>query len=276
MSSFKSKIRYLRHTYIKFKLFAKNKLVRINKYPIFVLGNQKSGTTAIGALLAEAAGLTFTWDLKREIKFPTYHRIRNGELTFRDFIKRNQFDFSRQVIKEPQLTLFYKELCEHFPNARFVSIIRDPRDNIRSILNRLKIPGNIKYIETDQYNKVSTAWRLVLEGVWFDIDSDNYIETLAYRWEYIAELFFSEKKAMVLIRYEDFVKDKIKAIKQILEYLNLEYIHDISERIDYQFQPRGDREISWIDFFGEENLSKIEGICKNSMAKFGYLVSNES
>ena len=38
--------------------------------PIFLLGNQKSGTTAIAALLAEATDLSVTLDFTRAINSP--------------------------------------------------------------------------------------------------------------------------------------------------------------------------------------------------------------
>jgi hypothetical protein len=40
--------------------------------------------------------------------------------------------------------------------------------------------------------------------------------------------------------------------------------------VDVQYQPRGDRGVSWLEFFGRENLRRIEGICGGRMAQLGY------
>jgi hypothetical protein len=40
--------------------------------------------------------------------------------------------------------------------------------------------------------------------------------------------------------------------------------------MDRQFQPRGDRTVSWADFFGPERLAAIERQCAAEMKVFGY------
>ena len=52
-------------------------------------------------------------------------------------VQRYRLAFSRPVVKEPNLTFLYDELVRRFPQARVGLIIRDPRDNIRSLLERL-------------------------------------------------------------------------------------------------------------------------------------------
>jgi hypothetical protein len=116
---------------------AMNVVTRVNPRPIFVLGNQKSGTTAIAALFARLSGQTVTLDLFREVWWPTYQGIPSGDVSFDAFVARNRWGFSRDIVKEPNLTLFPDALAERFPEARTIFVVRDPRDNIRSLLNRL-------------------------------------------------------------------------------------------------------------------------------------------
>jgi hypothetical protein len=40
--------------------------------------------------------------------------------------------------------------------------------------------------------------------------------------------------------------------------------------VDQQFQPKGDRGISWNDFFAPESLNAIERICRAEMDLLGY------
>ena len=247
---------------------------RVNPSPIIILGNQKSGTTAVAALLAEMTGLSATLDLKKEMKNPVIDRVKTGGMSMTDFVRLNKLDFSREIIKEPSLSPFYAELAECFPRSRFVMVIRDPRDNIRSILNRLRIPGNLPTITEDQRSEITPAWELILDGRWLGLEGENYIEMLAERWRYITDLYLRNAGRMVLLKYEDFSKDKTGTLDRLATTLGLEKKKDVSHRVNVQFQPAGDRSVRWDDFYGPENLARIERICSEHMQKLGYTLSS--
>lgn len=120
-----------------------NRIGPINDRPIFVVGNQKSGTTAVGALLAECGGVSFNNDPLHGRKEKLKDFI-TGDLEFARFVKKSRSAFRRAVIKDPEFTFLYSQIASVFPAAQFVFVIRDPRDNIRSVLNRLQIPGDLK------------------------------------------------------------------------------------------------------------------------------------
>jgi hypothetical protein len=243
---------------------------RLHPRPILMLGNQKSGTTAIAALLAALTDSAVTLDLVREIDEPTYPRLRKRELTLAQFIRRNRLDFSRRIVKEPHLTPFYADLKRRFPESPFVFVIRDPRDNLRSILNRLKLPGDRPRLLDSDIAEVSSAWRLVLDNRWLDVDGDGYIEQLSGRWLLLTRIYLANAANVTLVRYEDFQLDKIGTVKHLAERLELPAVADISGLVDVQFQPRGDHRVSWGEFFGEQNLIKIERICGPAMRELGY------
>jgi hypothetical protein len=245
-------------------------VARVNPRPVFVLGNQKCGTTAIGALLAEISGSTVALDLTREIADPRYPLVLSGEMSLDRFISRNRLDFSRDVVKANSLTLFHPLLAERFPEARFAFVQRDPRDNIRSLLNRLDLPGNRRVIEEERIAALPAGWRKILTGSWRGEDRRDVVEVLAERWSLFADAYLSARKPMVLLRFEDFLADKVGAIRGLAERLGLDATRDIRHRVDHQFQPRGNRSVSRVEFFGEANLSRIEEICGDRMAEFGY------
>ena len=172
---------------------AMNVFSKVNARPLFVLGNQKSGTTAIAALLAEATGRSVTLDLAREVWNPTFHKIPSGELAFDDFVARNRWGFSREIVKEPNLTLFYPELVRTFPEATFLFVLRDPRDNIRSLLNRLNLPGDLDTLPEaawSTHNPLSTpGWGVVFDARWRGIPGEHYIDRLAHRWRFCVEVY---------------------------------------------------------------------------------------
>jgi hypothetical protein len=245
-------------------------LARPNPEAIFILGHQKTGTTAIAALLAEMTGLSATLDLRRPRKHPVYHLVKSGQMSFAAFVRMNRVDFSRQLVKEPALSLFYDQLEAFFPKGRFVMVMRDPRDNLRSILNRLELPGNLEQLDEQQSTHVKRAWSRMLDGSWLGISGDNYIEMMAGRWVLIAETYLRNREKMLLIRYEDFMKDKIGAIAGLAQLLGLPQLRDIADKVDIQYQPRGNREVTWERFFGQENLGRIERICGGPMTALGY------
>lgn len=266
------KLRELKNSII---IELQTRAAQINPQPILVLGNQKSGTSAIAALLAEMTDLSVTIDLKKEIPNPTYDKIIKGELTFSEFVQLHKLDFSRDIVKEPNLTLLDRELAEYFPNSEFVFVIRDPRDNIRSILNRLQLPGNLTKLEPKQWENMSQGWKLIADNRWLGLGGENYIEMLAYRWNFTSDVFLKNQEKMKLIRYEDFLQDKIGEIARLAETLKLKPSKDISDKVDIQFQGRGNRGVKWSEFFGKNNLSRIDEICSEQMRLLNYNLSND-
>lgn len=253
---------------------ARNPISRINRQAVIVLGNQKSGTTAVAALLAHLSGSTVTLDLTREILYPTHDRVKDGRMSFETFVRRNRFQFSRTIIKDAHLAPFYKELRSIFPQARFVLVVRDPRDNIRSILDRLEISGRDPEASlASPHRRDRRAWRLVLDGSWLGIQGSGTLEHLAHRWNVCADVYVDHPDLVRLIRYEDFVADRRRAITDLASSLGLnvtraELAEDVARR---SYQPPGKhRAQTPLEFFGSENLATIEAICGTRMAKLGY------
>ena len=125
----------------------------VNSKPLFILGNQKSGTTVIANLLSQATSKSLTSDFQSAISHKTLQlELDFHLLKFSDFIQDYKYEFSKDIIKEPFLSYYIDELINEFPKAKFVLIIRSPFQNIRSILNRLIVPGNLEKINFDNYD----------------------------------------------------------------------------------------------------------------------------
>jgi hypothetical protein len=242
---------------------------RINRDAIFIFGNQKSGTTAIAALLSQCTGKSVTLDITREQNWLISRQEIKGKVGLDDFISHFKLEFSRDIIKEPGLTLYFSDLIKKFPYARFVFILRDPRSNIRSILNRHKIDGREISVEP-YWNGLGKSWQRIFDGSWAGIPVGNMIESLAHRWNYFAEIYLANSEKLLLVRYEDFKQNKESYIERLAERLGLEARYDISERVDIQFQPKGDHSTSVEFFFGADNLNAIKRICHQNMKKLGY------
>src|SRR5687767_13848854 len=89
---------------------------RIARNPVIVLGNHKSGTTAIAALLAKSTGLRLTYDV-------FYFVPRQPGVSLRDYAHANKRWFSAPINKAPEFTFMVPEVMELLPDAKYVFVM---------------------------------------------------------------------------------------------------------------------------------------------------------
>jgi hypothetical protein len=248
----------------------KSKFARVNTNPVFVLGNQKSGTTAIAKLLSQATGLSVTIDFEdMPRKIQQCQHITDIDLG--EFIGQNKVGFSRDIIKDPNMTFLYNQLLACFPESKVIFINRDPRENIRSMLDRLSLPGNLTELKQTDMEYINPMWGHVLNPEKFGIKSGHYIENLAIRWNLAADIYLQYSDNITLVCYESFLQDKVGAITRLAHSIGLDVVYDVTNKIDKQYQGRGkNRGFSWYDYFGPTNLARIEEVCESHMQQFGY------
>jgi len=249
----------------------RNRTARINHQPLVFLGKGKSGTTAIAALFAEATGQSVALDIPA-LFIEGLRPILTGRSHLRDVISRERIAFSKDILKQPTLTWLYPQLKECFPTSRYAFILRDPRDNIRSLFNRMGIPGNLVDLSGEQRANIDPGWRWHFEEPHLlGLKGANYIELSAERWNRAADVYLQNSSEMLLIRYEDFMADRIGSIRSLADRLGLVMVKDIRNSLDHEFQPRGrDRGGDPGAFFGERNLARIVEICGTRMRRLGY------
>ncbi len=245
-----------------------NAFQRINPAPIVVLGNQKSGTSIITHLLADAMGKSKTVDIPACWP-PNIVGLMDGSLRLADLAQQDKKHFAAAVIKEPNLTFLFPQVQQLHPQAQYVFIVRDPRDNIRSMLNRYKVPGNLSELTPEALEKFGTHNTLINPKVW-GMTCTHYIDVLAERWRMAAAVYLQHQTQMHLLKYEDFLANKAATIASLIKELGMEMQHDIAGEVDVQYQPAGDKNISWIDFFGADNLQRINLVCEAPMHQLGY------
>jgi len=235
---------------------------------VAVLGNQKSGTTVVAALLAEHLAVPATLDVP-DLWGENFRRLRSGETNFRVFAARHPRDFATGVLKEPNLTFLYPRLHATFPKSKVVFVVRDGRANIRSILSRLGLPGDVPDLSGEQRRAVPEGWRPVLDPSALGTSTGTYIETLARRWNAAVDVYLRHAEEMTLLKYEDFVADKGGSIAAIAHGLGLPSRRDIGGSVDRQFQPAGSR-APYERFFGDRNLTRIIEMCGHNAGRLGY------
>ncbi|MFW5848068.1 MAG: TDP-N-acetylfucosamine:lipid II N-acetylfucosaminyltransferase, partial [bacterium] len=239
-----------------------------NEFKIIVLGNQKSGTSAIAHLLAEYGQLSKTIDIPNLLN---NNRLRHKVLESKYF--------ANTLIKEPTLTFFYEDVLKKYPMANYIFIVRHPLDNIRSILDRInvppsKLPLNKKYIEKKNIKK---AWKRITLDKITNHEYDEVSNILAHRWKRAASDYLQNKNKFILVKYEDFIRNKSRYIKKIANKIGIQQKADISNIVDIQFQPKGSNKQKDISkLFGEKIIRNVENICKEEMIKLDYNFYSEN
>ncbi|MDR5726762.1 MAG: hypothetical protein RB191_04755 [Terriglobia bacterium] len=237
-----------------------------NPHPVFVFGNQKSGTTAIAGLLAAATGKSVTLDFAGA-EHPHATALLSGVTPIAEFVRHNSWALSSQVIKEPTLTFVAPQLIDHFGVEKAVFIVRNPFDNIRSILVRQKLSGDMETLPKGA--RLNPTWRRILSGEDLGLPRVHYIEILALRWLRAVEILQSRRELFVLVRYEDFLRNKKSKIAEIAQAFDLEVADDVTPLLEVEYQPRDKISEAPHLFFGS-NHRRIENICGSAAASFGY------
>jgi hypothetical protein len=135
--------------------------------------------------------------------------------------------------------------------------VRDSRDNIRSILDRLKMPGDRPTVDLARYAEVRRGWKNVIWNAGLDLPGGTYIERLAHRWRYAATLYQRYAAETRLVRYEDFCERKEETIASLAQRLGLPGRNDIAEKVDEQYQPRGSNREAFWEAFSERPTSTV-------------------
>ena len=244
---------------------------------VFVTGMPKSGTTAIVKLMGIASAEKIVSDPfhlldKRGVRFRD--ALFAGETSVPQLMRRYPSVFRGTILKDPNFIFFADAIAKAYPDAHWVFTVRDPRDNLRSVLNRLGLPGKAHEIELEK-REIGDTWRRVLEGRTPEIRGKDPIHRLAQRWVMMAEIALASER-MTLSRYEQFNADKQAAIAGLCDATGLRNAHSIAAYMDTQFQPRGDRDAVWEEFFGPPELAMILDICGPTMARLGYELGRNS
>ena len=232
----------------------KIKITKPNKDALWVFGVQKSGTSAIAGLLAHRANKTVTLDTPY-LWEPYYSEIISGNLSLKHHVIKNPFPFSKDIIKEPAASVMIGHIEKIFNLPQYLFIYREPHDVIRSILNRLDLPGNKKNVN---FHSIDANWQ-----IHFKSHGKNYINDLIELWINV----YSQKEYInnpncILVTYKDFVQDKQKFIDGLCKKLNYKPVKDIAHLLDHNFQPKGNSNVNLKSFFGEENYNNIENKTK--------------
>ena len=235
--------------------------------PVLVLGNQKTGSTAIARLLAAIGQLDVASDI--HVLQASNVQVANNPESVAAFIQKARYYFRRSVIKENALTPATDALLDVLPQARPVYIVRHPVHNIRSILDRLDLPGTPRTLAPLEI--ADDGWTSIVDSRHLGFEAADHITSLAKRWTYMTAIYRRHSERLTLVRYEDFMADKMATIRRLADQLGIDEQQDIRPLLDVPFQPRGThRSTAPVSFFSAEALAIINRHCASGMEALDY------
>ena len=146
---------------------------------------------------------------------------------FKDIQKRLLFsNKKRLLIKQPGFALKIRYLNALFPDGIFLHIIRDPVDNIISIIEA-KAQTNEKY------------WGIKVPG-WRDFINENYAAQAGHQLKSILEIIESDShkinnrdKRYLVIKFEVMQKKPTETIEKVLSFCNLKITLEVKRSLNF-------------------------------------------
>lgn len=190
-----------------------------------------------------------------------------------EVLSLNRYPFSFDIMSAADAGSFLPQMKTALPEMRVVFLLRDPRDVICSVLERIN-KGDTSTIE------VSDLDYRYLQVEWLGITEDDPIRKLALRWNKWLELA-KTVNGVIFIRYEDFIRDKPRLIADLAARLGLPSRFDISGDMDRQMSKSGtDTRIRgagrWQEMLPAATARLIEATCREGMLAFGYLADDRA
>ena len=214
--------------------------------PIFILGSPRSGTTMLFQLLDRSHavaslgyGSQFIWEMfrPRRMELGLSHAAAPGDITGRErkvvnwAIERVAGDMP-YLDKFPRMVLRAEYLAALYPDARFVSIVRDGRAVVSSLVTGWNTDGKFGQgtvlpvpLRVDGYH--GSVWRFVLPPGWEAYTSSRTLaEVCAFQWaaSNTALLDATERigrDRFFQVRYEDLVRSPVETTAAMLAHLDL-------------------------------------------------------
>jgi hypothetical protein len=230
--------------------------------PIIILSAPRAGSTLLFELLAQAKDL---WTIGGESHAviegipqfcPGYQDSISNVLTENDgdeysisllkqnfqkaLINRKKQSYSLQadgvirfLEKTPKNSLRIRFLNKVFPDAKFIYLVRDPKENISSILDAWNSKSFITYPNLPEFKD---RWSLILLPNWPDLKNKSNAEIATWQWKVCNETILNELKEIPnerwqVVNYQDLILNPDKVITKTCEFIGVEkdqYLTDIT------------------------------------------------
>lgn len=228
--------------------------------PIFIVSAPRSGSTLLFETLAASSQLCTVggeahWLVEGiESLRPGAPGVDSNRLTAehateviaddirKEVLSRLQ-DHTGQPLSEPGQRFFLEKTPKNslripffdhiFPDARFVFLWRDPRENISSIMEAWRSGQWRTYPRLEGFEG---PWSMLLPPGWREMNGRPLAEIAAWQWErtntqIIDDLRLLGDERWTVVHYADLLRDPAGAIGQLCEFLRLQVDSALAERL---------------------------------------------
>jgi len=228
--------------------------------PVFVVGCSRSGTTVTYETLATAPQLlAFGWEI------PEFWNSLHGPLNNGWHSEAAGAEQARPEHRDAAFRYFYQRLgagwvldktCINtlrlpylyalFPNAKFVFIQRDGRDNISSMMDGWRMGRTDGRFELSQFfgpfpepvainDGEFSEWAFFLAPDWREYNHASLEEVCAFQWISANRMALDAKKIIppgqwIHLRYEDIFERPVEMFREAFEGLGIPYTEDLQAR----------------------------------------------
>lgn len=222
--------------------------------PIIILACPRSGSTLLFETLKKSQTLWTIGDESHAViehipEFSTvYNGFKSNELTehdgdirtitllksrFKEQLRDNeshQYNPSvngliRFLEKTPKNSLRIQFLKKVFPDALFIHLIRDPKDNISSIIDGWNSKHFITYPNLPGFNN---RWSYLLPPNWESMQGKSIAEIATFQWKVCNQsihqaLITLPKNQYHVVNYQDFLDNTSAVVERICEFAKIAY-----------------------------------------------------
>jgi hypothetical protein len=266
--------------------------------PVFIIGAPRSGTSILYRILRAHPDLAHWPGEAHEVWEAEHHPALIGWTSnalsaadaspeIAERIRRSFYlvvGHRRLIDKTPRNSLRVPFIDEIFPDAGYVFLTRDGRENVNSLINAWRTPRYRTYA-LDRRHSISGAdpawWKFVLYPGWQrDIDGPLG-RVCAHQWVACNDMALQAFSGppghrMVRLRYEDLVEDPVAETRRILVPLGLDDAQEVLKRAgESKTKPVNVVTAPEAGKYKRENPAEIEAILpliRDTMEELGYEV----
>lgn len=139
----------------------------------------------------------------------------------------------RMLEKTPKNALRIPFFARLFPDARFVFLWRDPRENLSSIIEAWRSGGWITYSKMPDWDG---PWSLVLPPGWRHLRGKSLGEIAAFQWETTNRIALDDLAALpatqwMALSYADFLRDTPASVQAICDFAGIQFDAALQQRV---------------------------------------------
>jgi hypothetical protein len=230
------------------------------KQPVFIIAAPRSGSSLLFETLAKAPGVWTVggeshWLIERIPQLlPWAPKVGSNRLTeshldvrMRSLIPealvsrlqdRDKLPFrggeARVLEKTPKHALRIPFFNALFPDAKFIFLWRDPRENLSSIIDAWNSGGWVTYPELKGWD--GKPWSLLLPPEWEALNGRPLEEIAAFQWSRTNQIALDDLEQLpeerwTTVNYAEFLNDPAKTIERLCAFADVEFDTVIEEYV---------------------------------------------